>query len=243
MRRKTRVNTDDLVLWRKMGLPLDDHGHLLSDFPHEAELEIVLFKALLHTMCQLVNSDLGDPVAWNKLNDNFDRWQSAVPPSFYIPIAWPPVEPNPAHSIDPFTREIWFSSDICALTIAFYHMSRIVLLVTRPMELFMRQNQSNEDLLATYNILQQDLRKHAMEIIPIMHAMPSEAVQKYMLQPLYVAGRSLTDDKERRSLLQMLRAMGDDFGLFTDYRIRDLCEEWGMPCDGIDRKDGHGILT
>ncbi|KAL4916445.1 hypothetical protein BDW62DRAFT_106330 [Aspergillus aurantiobrunneus] len=242
-RRKTRIDPEDLALWHNMGVPLDGYGNLVADFPPDVQLENILFKALVRIMCQMLNSDLGDHGQWSKINDIFDRWQSTVPSSFYIPIAWPPVEPSSGTNIDPFTREIWFASDVCAITLAFYHMARMILLANRPINLFIQQTGDGHDLLGTYNTLQQDLRKHAMEIIPIMHAMPSETVQKYMLQPLYVAGRSLTDDKERRSLLQILRDMGDDFGLFTDYRIQDLCDEWGMPYDGIDRRDGHGILT
>lgn len=241
-RSKTRIDPDDISVWRNMGLPLDGDGHFKAELPGEAQLEIILFKALVRMMCQLMNSEPGDITQWTRMNEEFDRWQNAVPPSFYIPIAWPPVEPNPSPITDPFTREIWFASDICATTLAFYHMARMILLANCPVNLF-RQTRDGNDVLGTYNSLQKDLRKHAMEIIPIMHAMPSETVQKYMLQPLYVAGRSLTDNEERRSLLHILRDMGDDFGLFTDYRIEDLCEEWGMPYSGIDRRDGHGILT
>ncbi|KAL2816518.1 hypothetical protein BJX63DRAFT_138374 [Aspergillus granulosus] len=243
MRRKTRVNPDDLVLWRRMGLPLDDKGNLATESAG-SQPEVTLFKELVRMMCQLVNSDLGDVIQWTRLKEHFDRWQNMVPQSFYIPITWPPVtEPSNIQNVDIFTREIWFASDISALTLAFYHMSRIILLVNRPMDLFINQTKTRDDLLSAYNALQQELRQHAMEIIPIMHAMPSETVQKYMLQPLYVAGRCLTDERERKSLLQMLRNMADDFGHFTDDRIKDLCEEWGMPYNGIDRKDGHGILT
>ncbi|KAL2857238.1 hypothetical protein BJY01DRAFT_136910 [Aspergillus pseudoustus] len=243
MRRKTRVDPEDLMLWCKMGLPLDKEGNLITECP-ESQREINLFKGLLRIMCQLVNCDLSDATQWTKLKGKFDRWQNTVPRSFYIPITWPPVtEPSKAQNVDAFTREIWFASDISAITLAFYHMSRMILLVNRPMSLFMNQTGNREDLLAAYNTLQQELRQHAMEIIPIMHAMPSETVQKYMLQPLYVAGRCLTDERERKSLLQILRNMADDFGLFTDDRIKDLCEEWGVPYNGIDRKDGHGILT
>ncbi|KAL2785528.1 hypothetical protein BJX66DRAFT_59531 [Aspergillus keveii] len=240
MKRKTRVNTDDLVLWRKMGVPLDDHGNLARS-TIESQLEATLFKALVRIMCQLVNSELNDAGQWTILKGHFDRWQSTVPQSFYIPITWPPVaEPSTIQNADAFTREIWFASDLSAITLAFYHMSRVILLVNRPMGLFINQR---EDLLSAYNTLQQELRQHAMEIIPIMHAKPSETAQKYMLQPLYVAGRCLTDEKERKSLLQILRNMADDFGLFTDDRINDLCQEWGVPYNGIDRKGGHGILT
>ncbi|KAJ0417280.1 hypothetical protein BJY00DRAFT_209952 [Aspergillus carlsbadensis] len=240
MKRKTRVNTDDLGLWRKMGVPLDDHGNLATRST-DSQLEGSLFKALVRMMCQLVNSELSDSGQWTILKGHFDRWQSTVPQSFYIPITWPPVvEPSTIQNVDTFNREIWFASDISAITIAFYHMSRMILLINRPVDLFINQQ---EDLLSAYNILQQELRQHALEIIPIMHAKPSETVQKYMLQPLYVAGRCLTDERERKSLLQILRNMADDFGLFTDDRIKDLCEEWGMPYNGIDRKHGHGILT
>lgn len=241
-RSKTRIDPEDISVWCNMGLPLDGDGHFKAELPAEVQLEIILFKALVRIMCQLMNSEPGDITQWKRMNKEFDSWQNAVPPSFYIPIAWPPVEPNPSPVTDPFTREIWFASDICAITLAFYHMARMVLLANCPVNLF-RQSRDGNDLLGTCNSLQQDLRKHAMEIIPIMHSMPSETVQKYMLQPLYVAGRSLTDNEERRSLLRILRDMGDDFGLFTDYRIEDLCEEWGIPYSGIDRRDGHGILT
>ncbi|KAL3458309.1 hypothetical protein BJX64DRAFT_302060 [Aspergillus heterothallicus] len=243
MRRKSRLDTDDLVLWRKMGLPLNDQGYLMIGSA-ERQLESILFKGLLRMMCQLVNSDLSSARQWTILKESFDRWQAIVPQSFYIPITWPPVaEPSTTQSADAFAREIWFSSDMSAITLAFYHMSRIILLVNRPMDLFIYQTGDRDDLLSAYNTLQQELRQHAMEIIPIMHAMPSETVQKYMLQPLYVAGRCLTDERERKGLLQILRNMADDFGLFTDDRIKDLCQEWGMPYNGIDRKDGHGILT
>ncbi|KAL4785015.1 hypothetical protein BJX76DRAFT_325780 [Aspergillus varians] len=242
-RHKPRIDPDDMALWCRMGVPLDRYGNLVADFPGDAELETILFKALIRIMCQMLSSDLTDRTQWNKVNEKFDHWQNAVPPSFYIPIAWPPAESNPVPSTDPFAREIWFESDICAITLAFYHMARMIMLINRPINLLVQQSRDGNDLLGTYNTLQQDLRKHAMEIIPMMHAIPSETVRKYMLQPLYVAGRSLTDDLERRSLLRILRAMGDDFGLFTDYRIQDLCEEWGLPYDGIDRRDGHGIVT
>ncbi|KAL4789648.1 hypothetical protein BDV19DRAFT_20712 [Aspergillus venezuelensis] len=243
IRRKTRIDPDDLVLWRTMGLPLDDYGRLATSFPRDAQLEIILFKALVRLMCQLLNADIEDSDQWLKMAEELDRWQSSVPSSFYVPITWPPADASPTTDTDTFTRETWFASDICAITLAFYHMARMILLANCPAQSLEPWPHSASDSLDPDKTLQQDLRKHAMEIIPIMHAMPSDTVQKYMLQPLYVAGRTLTDERERSSLLRILRAMGDDFGLFTDYRVRDLCEEWVIPYNGIDRRDGHGIFT
>ncbi|KAL4812250.1 hypothetical protein BDW67DRAFT_170427 [Aspergillus spinulosporus] len=241
--RKTRVDPDDIVLWCKMGLPLDGHGNLLPETRCDGRFEPIFFKALIRLTCRLVNSDLGNATKWAMISEEFDCWQGAVPSSFYIPITWPPDGSNPGDSTGLCSRETWFANDICAITVAFYHMSRIILLSNRPDGLAVRQHDTGDHLSGTYNALQQELRKHALEIMAIVHAMPSERVQKYMLQPLYVAGRHLTDPQERSGLLQMLRNMGDDFGLFTDYRIRDLCDEWGMECSGIDRRDGYGIWT
>ncbi|KAL5042745.1 hypothetical protein BDW71DRAFT_200299 [Aspergillus fruticulosus] len=241
--RKTRIDPDDIVLWCKMGLPLDGCGYPMAETPCDAQSETILFKALIRTMCSLVNSDLENATQWSMVSGEFDRWQNIVPPSFYIPITWPPDGPDAGDSAGAFSRETWFANDICAITVAFYHMSRIILLVNRPTDIPVWPSGTTVDLTGTYNALRGELRKHAMEVMAIMHAMPSERVQKYMLQPLYVAGRCLTDSRERSDLLQMLRTMGDDFGLFTDYRIQDLCEEWGMECSGVDPRDGHGILT
>ncbi|KAL4971940.1 hypothetical protein BDW66DRAFT_164583 [Aspergillus desertorum] len=241
--RKTRVDPDNIDLWCKMGLPLDRYGKLIAEIPSDAQLETVLFKALIRTMCRLVNSDLENSTQWSMVSEEFDRWRDTVPSSPYIPITWPPDEPNARNSIGGFSRETWFANDICAITVAFYHMSRIILLANRPTDILIRQSDTTVGLIGSCNTLSQELKKHATEVRAIMHAMPSERVQKYMLQPLYVAGRCLTDLKERSCLLQMLRKMEDDFGLFTDYRIQDLCEEWGMECSGIGRRDGHGILT
>lgn len=224
-----------------MGLPLGGNHDHLTGLSQNADAETILFKSLVRLICRLFNADLSDSSQWTDMSERFDIWQSSVPGSFYIPITWPLAESIPT-VIDPFTREIWFANDISAITIAFYHMARMILLVNRPMEVFSRDTCGHEDL-ERYSTLQHDLQKHAMEIIPIMNAMPSETVQKHMLQPLYVAGRCLIDDQERQGLLRILSGMSDDFGLFTDYRMRDLCQEWGMPCDGIDRRDGHGILT
>ncbi|KAB8067445.1 hypothetical protein BDV29DRAFT_163376 [Aspergillus leporis] len=215
--RKTRIDPADIVLWCKMDLPLDAYGNPITEAPCDAQSETILFKALIRTMCHLVNSDLENATQWSMVSEEFDRWHDIVPSSFYTPIIWPPDGPNAGDSIGDFSRETWSPNDICAITVAFYHMSRIILLANRPTEIPVRQPGTTADLIGSYNALHQELRKHAMEVMAIMHAMPSETVQKYMLQPLYVAGRCLTDFKERSALLQVLRNMGDDFGLFTDY--------------------------
>lgn len=109
---------------------------------------------------------------------------------------------------------------------AFYHMARILLLVNQPQELFlaMRPNKAR-DLLSTYNALQRDLNHHAMATIAIAYGMPNSTVQKYMIQPLYTAGRCLSDSRNRRVVIRSLKQIEETLGLFTEYRVKDLSEE------------------
>ncbi|PWY66504.1 hypothetical protein BO94DRAFT_540626 [Aspergillus sclerotioniger CBS 115572] len=242
-RKRTRINTDDLSVWRKFGgLPLDDTGSLIIHYTDERHAESILSKGLVRLLCLMVNANLANVMEWNYINAELDRWHSILPSSFLSPVSWPPSQsatqtdgsqPNAIPEL--FTRETWFSSDTCAIAMAFYHMARMVLLINRPLELFLQQQPHQLDLLATYRSLQEGLRHHASEIVPIAHGMPSDVVRKYLLQPLYVAGRCLQDISDRKSLLAILSQIDDDLGAFTDYRKRDLCEEWGIPYEPVER--------
>jgi hypothetical protein len=47
------------------------------------------------------------------------------------------------------------------------------------------------------------------------------------VQPLFVAGQCLTETRERRIILDLLRGIESDLGWATDYRVRQLLKEWG----------------
>ncbi|KAE8330429.1 hypothetical protein BDV39DRAFT_213142 [Aspergillus sergii] len=232
-KRNTRLDFRKICMWRRMGLPLDDSGNLMPSYIDEAHAETILFKALIRLMCQLVNSDMGNSVEWNAINEQFDRWQAILPLSFSSTITWPPLAGSDvAQQATPselFIHESWFPRDVCAISMAFYHMGRMLLLIHRPVEAFLRSSHNNPDLLTAYHTLQQDLRRHAMEILAIARGAPNSTVRKYLLQPLYVAGRCLADTGERQELLGILQQIDDDLGVFTDYRQKDLSEEWGIP--------------
>ncbi|KNG89739.1 hypothetical protein ANOM_001999 [Aspergillus nomiae NRRL 13137] len=232
-KRNTRLDFRKIFIWRRMGLPLDDSGYLMPGYIDEAHAETILFKALIRLMCQLVNSDLGNSVEWNAINEQFDRWQAILPLSFSSGVSWPHFagsdNAQQATPSELSAHESWFPKDACAISMAFYHMARMLLLIHRPVEAFLRQSQNNPDLLTAYHTLQQDLRRQAMEIIAIARGAPNSTVRKYLLQPLYVAGRCLADTGERQELLDILQQIDDDLGVFTDYRQKDLSEEWGIP--------------
>lgn len=222
-----------------MGLPLDDDGNLISHYIQEVHSEGVFFKYLIWLMCQLVNSDLGNSVEWNAINKRFDQWEAILPSIFSSAISWPPFsETDDAQDPAPVnlaSQETWFPKDVCALSMAFYNMARILLLIQRPLDVLRQNAQHSADLLSTYHSLQHDLRGHAMEIISIARGAPNGAVRKYLLQPLYVAGRCLEDANDREELLNILRQIDEDLGVFTDYRQRDLSLEWGIPYQPIEK--------
>ncbi|KAF7596392.1 hypothetical protein BBP40_002136 [Aspergillus hancockii] len=115
-------------------------------------------------------------------------------------------------------------------------MARMLMLINRPVERFLQQSHNQSGILATYHTLQQDLRRHAVEIIPIARGTPSETVRKYLLQPLYVAGRCLVSANDRQSLLAILKAIDYDLGVFTGFRQKDLSEEWGIPYKVVESR-------
>ncbi|KAJ9283778.1 transcriptional regulator family: Fungal Specific TF [Paecilomyces variotii] len=233
-RKKCRVNTDDLSLWRKMGLPLDESGHLIVDYLDEAQNDSVFFRYLIRLMCELVNYEASQGAHWIYLEAAFDRWQTLLPPSFSANISQPLLQTlndtscKPSHHTS--SEECWFPTDTCAIAMAFYHMARTLLLVKQPRELFLSKCPGNQaDLLDSYNSLQHQLHCHSMQIISIARGMPSNTVRKYLIQPLYVTGRCLTDSAERQEVLYLLDQIEADVGIFTEYRKKDLLKEWGVP--------------
>lgn len=112
---------------------------------------------------------------------------------------------------------------------AFYYMGRMLLLINQPVELFLQQYGEQSDVLITFKGWREDLHGHVMQTVSIARGMPNDTVRKYLLQPLHVAGRCMLDNSDRLELLDIFDQIGDDIGIATDYRKKDLCEEWGYP--------------
>lgn len=228
------MDAEDLSLWRRMGLPLDDTGHLSIDCVPEKDLENFLFRSLIQLMCMFFNSNLSDTSQWLHLEAEFDRLHATLPPLFSaaIDLSLPPSSKIPEEA---FGQEGWFSTDVCAIAMAFYHMIRILLLANQPRDIFdTRYAAKSSDVLASHNMFQRDLYHYAMAPISIAQARPSRTVRKHLVQPLYVAGRCLTDLSERKGLLELLHEIECDLGVVTECRIKDLLEEWGMSLDLVE---------
>lgn len=222
-----------------MGLPLDSSGSLVLDIVEEPHQELIFFKALIRLLCKLVTHGSGKTSQWELLSTEFDQWYDALPSEYLAPVSQtlPPTQ-NDRELLLP---ETWFSSETCAIAMAFYHMAKILLLVNQPQEGFFAMQPHKRDLLGTYNALQRSLNHHVMEILPIAYGMSSATVvQKYMLQPLYVAGRCLSSWDERQIVIERLRYIEGALGLATEYRVKCLAEEWGVPYESLAPNDQMG---
>ena len=67
---------------------------------------------------------------------------------------------------------------------------------------------------------------HSREIIGISLARPDEAARIHSTQPLFTAGQCLSDPRERQVVLNLLRDIETDIGWATEYRVRQLVQEW-----------------
>ncbi|PGH18932.1 hypothetical protein AJ80_04259 [Polytolypa hystricis UAMH7299] len=249
---QSRLNTDDLDLWTEAGLLLDDMGFVRpsntteTGYPEGEDImkEDLISNALIWLLSKVVNfiaagGDLPHDAAsmgasqqtplerWHQLQAELDAWHSGLPDSFK-PCAR--IEPprrasqHPNGDIYPFP-EAWYSVPMCGSTMQHYHMARILLLINKPHESTSRRG-SITNRLKSYRSIENEIRYHSYEIIAISMSRPEASVRIHSIQPLFVSGQCLTEPRERRVILQLLRGIEDDLGWASEYRVNQLLKEW-----------------
>ncbi|KAI4950885.1 Transcription activator amtr1 [Alternaria arbusti] len=259
----TRLDTDDLTLWREAGLMIDERGYIMpsnttaTGYPDEEKVmrEDLICNALVWLMAKLVNfMAAGDEVSneagmswagvpqrtlldyWFSLRKQFQVWHDGLPVTFK-----PSARVAPAQTSGPMFNndnasmfaEVWYSIPMCASTMQTYHMSQILLFMNKPHE----STQGRSTVVARMNSYQSVLamcQKHSREIVGISLARSDEAVRIHSVQPLFTAGQCLSDARERQVVLHLLRDIESDIGWATDYRVRQLFEQWqGEESEGL----------
>lgn len=168
---------------------------------------------------------------WYRLDAELDAWFNGLPDTFK-PCAR--IEPSrvshyhPAEEAKDLTtlQEVWHSIPMCASTMQHYHMARILLLINKPHESTSRRSTITLRL-QSYRSIEAEIGFHSREIVGIGLARPDGSVRIHSLQPLFVAGQCLTDARERRVTIRLLRAVESDLGWATEYRVQQLLKEWG----------------
>lgn len=258
---QTRLNTEDLGLWRAAGLHIDERGFVIpsntDDFNYpERQLvmrEDMISNALIWLMSKIINyiasgdsldhvfpQDRNSPNGiyginhmlllerWTELEKELDVWYHGLPETFKPCARLPPVRDGSVPSDSPraIFSEIWYSIPMCASTMQSYHMARIILLANKPHESTARRSTLNIRL-QSYRAIEQESRHHSHEICGIALGRPEGSVRIHSVQPLFVAGQCLTEVRERRTILDLLRSIEEDLGWATDYRVQHLLKEWG----------------
>ncbi|KAF1964863.1 hypothetical protein BU23DRAFT_546898 [Bimuria novae-zelandiae CBS 107.79] len=249
---RTRLDTEDLSLWRSMGLLIDEDGFIVrsngteSGYPAGESMmkEDLICNALFWLMGKLVNfmayaddvSDQGVPAwagiaqrtlldYWNRLRRQFQVWYDGLPITFK-PSAR--VDPRPASTFaepNALFPEIWYSVPMCASAMQYYHMSQIQLYMNKPHESTQGRTTVYERLNSYQSVLAV-CQKRSREIVGISLGRPDEAVRIHSVQPLFTAGQCLSDPGERQVVLDLLRGIESDIGWATEYRLLQLTEQW-----------------
>lgn len=237
-----------------MGLLVEDDGSLTTgaspnSLTNTAEhaRDKALSYTLIRYLCKLINylapsshleTMLVQPrQAFSSLEEQFQAWFQTISSSFLADGTFFTDRPTGADVSGLFERELWFSNDLCATTMMYYHMACMLLLIHRPLELLPGESaiggRLSFDLLRVFREVEQRLQGHASDVVSIVRGTPCDAVRLRAVQPLYVAGRCCTRTEDRKRLVDMLREIQDDLGIATTYRVEALLQEWGIGCGSL----------
>lgn len=164
---------------------------------------------------------------WGQLKTELEVWHNGLPDTFK-PCARlePPrqASQSPDAGSSPFP-EVWYSIPMCASTMQSYHMARILLLINKPHQSTARRS-TVTNRLKSYRSIESEIRFHSYEVCGISMSRPEASVRIHQLQPLFVSGQCLTEPRERRAILSLLRGIEADLGWATEYRVKQLLKEW-----------------
>lgn len=235
------------MIWTEAGLQIDANGfvrpsnagHLEDD---SAMKEDMISNALVWILSKIVNfiamGEMGQgPLAysqqtllerWYRIHAELDAWFNGLPATFR-PCARiePSRRPKQLAGFDDCTfPEVWYSIPMCASTMQHYHLARILLLINKPHESTARRT-TVTNRLQSYRSIESEVRYHSREIVGISLGRLDGSARIHALQPLYVSGQCLTEPHERRLIIKLLRGIEADTGWATEYRVKQLLEEWG----------------
>ncbi|OWY49375.1 c6 zinc finger-like protein [Alternaria alternata] len=254
-RTNTRLDTEDLSLWREAGLGIDDQGYIMPGnttacgFPEGHDMPIeedLICNGLVWLMAKLVNfTAASDEVLaeagmartgvpqrtvldrWFGLQKQFQIWHDG------LLVTFPPSTNTPLQASGPVSTddnaslftEVSYSTPMYASTMQAYHMSQILLYMNKPHE----STQRRSTVVARMNSYQSILatcQKHSREIVSISLTQSDTAARIHSVQPLFTAGQCLSNVQEREVVLNLLRGIQSDTGWDTNYRVCHIIEQW-----------------
>jgi hypothetical protein len=169
---------------------------------------------------------------WTEIKRDVDNLSESTHSLLVADVVYPYPIPSSCATSSMFVEEAWFISSVLAMAAVYFHTIMILLLRSMPNEnlsaISTRPN-GPPDWMSIFHSLQQDIAGHARKLISIAVGVPQYSVKVHMLQPLYIAGGCLSDDSDRKRLVELLEKMEWETGIATGYRVQELLREWGTP--------------
>lgn len=251
---RTRMDIEDLHMWRIAGLALDDQGFVIpsDDAVEDIMKDDMISNALIWILSKVVNyiADIKEfqcshpenaqrviKDCWERLTRELDIWYQGLPDSFQPRARIERKQSEPATESTPLKPatipDIWYTSAMCASTIQTYHLARILLLIHGPHNTSSQALRTGAvlDFLNAYRNIEAELRYRSREIFGIALSSPTASIMLHQTQTIFVAAQCLAEDDERQMALDILRRANSDLGWETEYRVQRLIAEWGW--DGI----------
>ncbi|KAI4142087.1 MAG: hypothetical protein LQ341_003320 [Variospora aurantia] len=231
---QTRLDTEDIRMWRDAGLLLDENNLVIPSNTPESGLsgsehmrEDMIGNSLIWLVSKMMNlmfaESPNNPTSlhtkWATLNHELEIWFNGIPETF-MPSSIIPVHPHGS----PFT-EVWSSIPVCTATIMICHMAQILMVVHKPAAENTRPTIAAR--VRSYRDIDHEIAYHARQIVGMCLARPDASVRINALHPLFVAGQCLTETADRKVVLDLLRGLENDLGWATAYRVEQLLQEWG----------------
>nr|C9K7C2.1 RecName: Full=Transcription activator AMTR1; AltName: Full=AM-toxin biosynthesis regulator 1 [Alternaria alternata]BAI44746.1 Zn(II)2Cys6 transcription factor [Alternaria alternata] len=252
----TRLDTDDLTLWREAGLILDEQACIMPSnaavygYLEEGDAMIkeeLICNTLVWLMVKLVNfMAVGSVIPsrsgaawdgvvhrtrfcqWFSLRKQFQVWHEGLPVTFR-----PSARVAPSHTSGQVSND-----DSASMFSEAWHsmpMCASTMQTYYMSQILLFMNKPHESTLECHTELirmsyhQSVLAAcqiHSRRIIGISLAQPDKAVRVHSVQPLFTAGQCLSDNRECQIVLRLLRDIESDTGWATDYRVQQLVEQW-----------------